>query len=92
MPMFKYQPFYKYNGPTRSDPFREELSVEEVKYNIELFYNEIGSYFKNVRATIERHDNGFIEIDANITQADCDERVKRCLNNLDLFANRVPVQ
>ncbi|WP_434026807.1 hypothetical protein [[Pseudomonas] boreopolis] len=92
MPLFKYQPYYQYNGPTLSQPFLEELSADEVKRNIGLFFDEIGSYFADVGATVEPIGGGFIGITADITQDDCDERVKRCLNNLDLFANRVPAQ
>lgn len=86
MPLFKYQPYYKYNGPTLSQPFREELSAEQAGRNINLFFDEVGSYFTDVGATIEPSGDGFICITADITQQDCDERVKRCLNSLDLFA------
>jgi hypothetical protein len=37
-----------------------------------------------------QQEDGFVSINANITQIDCDERVKNCLNSLDLFANRIP--
>ena len=88
MPTFRYQPYYKYNGPTLSQPFREELRAEQVQHNMDLFFQDIGHYFTDVGATIEPIDEGFIAITADITQADCDERVKRCLNALDLFANK----
>jgi hypothetical protein len=92
MPVFKYQPYYEYNGPTKSDPFREELSADQIKRNMSLFFDEIGSCFSDVGATIEPVGGGFIGITADITQADCDARVKRCLNSLDLFANKALAQ
>ncbi|WP_049458538.1 hypothetical protein [Stenotrophomonas maltophilia] len=92
MPLFKYQPYYKYNGPTLSQPFREELNPDQVSHNMSLFFDEIGSYFTDVGATVEAVGGGFIGITADITQDDCDSRVKRCLNNLDLFANRIAAQ
>ena len=92
MPLFKYQPYYKYNGPTLSQPFREELSADDVKRNMSLFFDEIGAHFADVGATVEPVGDGFIGITADITQEDCDARVKRCLNSLDLFANKIPAQ
>jgi len=92
MPLFKYQPYYKYNGPTLSQPFRKELTSDEVSRNMSLFFDEIGSYFNDVGATVEPVGDGFIGITADITQDDCDERVKRCLNSLDLFANKIAAQ
>jgi hypothetical protein len=71
MAIYKYQPYYKYDGPTHADPFREELDLEQQKENIEDFFSEIESYFKN-NVKFERRDD------------------KRCLNSLDLFANRTP--
>ncbi len=88
MPIFRYQPYYKYNGPTRSQPFRAELSADDVERNMGLFFDEIGSYFQDVDATVEPVGDGIIAITAEITQDDCDERVKRCLNSLDLFADK----
>lgn len=90
MPTFKYRPYYQYNGPTRSQPFREELSDDEVQRNLDRFFNEVGSYFDNVEAQIDLPGDGVVEITAQATQADCDERVKRCLNSLDLFAQKIP--
>lgn len=82
MPLFKYKPYYKYNGPTLAQPFREELDSDEIEECIEGFYNEVESYFNDIK-------DGYIEISANITQDDCDQRVKNCLNFFDLYANRI---
>lgn len=90
MPLFKYQPYYNYTGPTSSQPSREKLSTDQVQRNMDLFFDEIGSYFSDVEATIEPVGSGFIGITTDITQDDCDARVKRCLNSLDLFANKYP--
>lgn len=87
-----YKPYYKYNGPTISQPFREELNADEVKKKIELFFNEISHYFTDVEATIAPLDNGVIGINSEISQDECDFRVKRCLNSLDLFANKLSKQ
>lgn len=91
MPLFKYQPYYEYNGATLAEPFREELSEEEARFNIESFFDEIDMQFTEGEAETERHEDGIIGITADITQKECDERVKYCLNNLDLYANRIKV-
>lgn len=92
MPIFRYQPYYKYNGPTLSQPFREELSAEQVRHNMNLFFQDIDHYFTDVGAVVGPAGDGFIAITADITQNDCDERVKRCLSSLDLFANKLAAQ
>ncbi|WP_152056672.1 hypothetical protein [Aliarcobacter butzleri] len=91
MPIFKYQPYYKYNGVTSSQPFRIELDSEDVQFNITQFCNDLHNYFNDIEEVyITQEEDGFVSINANITQIDCDERVKNCLNSLDLFANRIP--
>lgn len=90
MPVYKYQPYYQYDGPTHSQPFREELSAEECEFNKESFFDEVDRYFDDGEATFERTSDNFIYITTDITQIECDERVKRCLNSLDLYAKRVP--
>jgi len=46
-------------------------------------------YFTDVDAKVEKFSNGIVGISSEITQDDCDSRVKKCLNNLDLFANKI---
>lgn len=88
MPLYKYQPYYKYDGPNRSQPFREELTPDEVEYNIECFFSEIERYFVDGTAEFERLPKDCIGITSDISEADCDERVKLCLNSLDLYAHK----
>ena len=88
MPLYKYQPFYQYDGPSLAQPFREELSSDEEKINLECFFSEVEGYFDD-KTEFERQEDDFICITSNITQTECDDRVKRCLNSLDLYAKRV---
>lgn len=90
MPTYKYQPYYQYNGPTHSEPMREELSTEEAKQRLDLFIDEIGAYFENVGVQIETTIGGVVCVSTDLMQKDCDDRVKRCLNNLDLYAKKIP--
>jgi hypothetical protein len=88
MPVFKYKPYYQYDGPTHSDPFREELSPEEADEHIESFFQEIEQYFDEDSVDLKM-EGDLISITGEINENDCDEVVKKCLNSLDLFANKV---
>ena len=89
MPTYSYQPYYQYNGPTRADPFREELPTDEAERRIDALSRELGHYFSDMDALVGPLREGVIDIQTEIAQADCDERVSRALNSLDLFARKV---
>lgn len=90
MSEYKYKPYYKYNGPTRDQPFREELSAEEVNRRLELFFIQVGSYFGDDDAAVVRPiQDGAISITTGLTQKKCDDKVKICLNILDLYAWKI---
>lgn len=87
MSTFKYKPLYKYDGPTHSNPLREELSPEEAKERLRCFFEDIVHYFDESIAVSKEGD--IVSISGDIKQSDCDELVKKCLNSLDLFAKKV---
>lgn len=87
MPTFKYKPYYEYKGPTLSDPLREKLSPEDSLRNINYFFDGIDRYFEG-GYIIERVGDA-VSITGEISEKDCDDRVKKCLNSLDLFAIKV---
>jgi hypothetical protein len=89
MPIYKYAPYYQYNGPSKNDPMREELSREEIEQRLESISKDISSYFEDVDAKIHVDAQGAICITTDLAQKDCDERLKRCLNSLDLYARRI---
>ena len=89
MPNYQYQPCYHYKGPTRSDPFPEELMPDEVSHQIRLFFEKIGNYFEDVGAQIGNVGNGTVSITTEITQAECDAIVKNCLNEFHLYAKKI---
>ena len=88
MNTYFYSPYYQYNGVTHSQPFREELTLEEVNYNIESFFSDIEQYFDEDTVIIERITENCIKITTEISEIECDERVKNCLNSLDLYAHK----
>jgi len=88
MNIFKYRPYYQYDGPTHSDPFREELSPEGADDRVESFFLEIEQYFDE-ECTNLKQEGDLVLITSENNENECDESVKRCLNSLDLFANKV---
>jgi len=88
MYIYKYQPYYYYDGVSRAQPFREELTQEEIKYNIESFFSDVEHFFEDGTATFKRLPKNCIEVTTDISENECDERVKRCLNSLDLYAHK----
>ena len=90
MPIFKYKPYYEYSGPTRSDPFRELLSEDEVEQNMKYFYEHMEYAFAGTDAVFKTDDTGTVSIHTEIlSEQECDERMKKHLNSLDLFANKI---
>ncbi|WP_411833526.1 hypothetical protein [Pseudoxanthomonas mexicana] len=69
--------------------FREELSPDEVDRRIESFFAEVGRYFEDTGAVIQPIQGGIVSITTDASQKECDERVKRCLNSLDLYAEKI---
>lgn len=88
MNTFTYKPYYKYDGPTHSNPLREELSPEEAEERVRCFFEDIVNYFEENIAINKEGD--IVSISGDIEQSDCDELVKKCLNSLDLFAHKLP--
>ena len=88
MSIYKYQPYYRYDGITHSQPFREELTQEEIGDNIESFFSDIDRYFDTDTATFQRLSGNCLEITTDISETKCDKRVKDCLNSLDLYAKK----
>ncbi|WP_111642843.1 hypothetical protein [Marinimicrobium alkaliphilum] len=95
MKSYCYSPYYKYNGPSLDNPLREELTAEEVQRRLELFPQELPHYFADLNADIqvrksENNERDYVVcISVAASQSECDEQVKRCLNSLDLFADKV---
>lgn len=88
MSTFKYKPFYQYNGPTHSDPLRDELSSEEAEDRVRYFFEDIENYFENGNVSIAK-DGDLVLISGELSQQECDETVKVLLNSLDLFAKKI---
>lgn len=90
VPAYKYTPYYQYGQLSKSEPMREELSGEDVLYRLEFIAGDIDAYFEDVAAQIAVSADGIVSVTTDLLQKDCDDRVKRCLNSLDLFARKIP--
>ena len=88
MSKYTYQPYYKYTGPSYVQPFRDELSAEEVEYNLACFFDEVDRYFEEGTAEFNKVGD-CTEITTDLSESECDGRVKQCLNSLDLYAHKI---
>lgn len=89
MPTYRYKPYYAYYGATRSDPFRDRLSDEEVQRNTRWFYEHLDLCFANTDAVAEVDDAGVVSVTTGLSEDQCSEIIKGHLNTCDLFAHRV---
>ena len=94
MPTYRYGVFYRFNGPTHSDPLRDELSPEEVERNLRLFAQDLPNYFGevavNVQSQQDTHDFPLVvTVETAAPKTVADEAVKRCLIGLELFGKRL---
>lgn len=88
MATYTYKPYYAYNGPTRSQPFREELTAEEIGENLTFFFDHLDSHFVGTDAVVKRDDAETASVQTTLPEDKCDEIVKGLLNHLDLFAHK----
>jgi hypothetical protein len=89
MPTYKYQPYYQYSGPTRAEPDRERLSEDDVEHRLTKFQEEISNFFNDIEVSIKTEPGNILCLTTEINKMDCDDRVKRCLNELDLYARKI---
>ena len=92
MKRFAYRAYYQYNGPSLSDPLREEKSADEVTDALRQFPIDL-EYLLSEGATLELPE----QRDANysvvvvVTPADketTNAAVSGCLSGLDLYGDR----
>ena len=88
MRLFKYEPYYMFEGPTLSHPFLSELSEEQAKENLESFFRDVEDEFQDIEATVRRLEDNILEVTADISQDDSDKRVERCLIKFELVSKR----
>lgn len=95
MKEYKFEIYYKYDGPSHSDPFAKEKNPDQIQDALSNFVNEIPHYIEGNKNTASSlHVEGNIErrivsIKTTAEENEVMESVTRCLQNLDLRANRL---
>ena len=95
MNRFAYRVYYEYNGPSRSDPFRSRKNPHEITEALRNFPNELPHYLSDQDATVsgeptQKDVNSIIVIVVTtLDETATDEAVKRCLNEFDLFGEKL---
>ena len=93
----KIRAYYEYSGPSKSDPFRNELTQEQVNDHLERFPSELEHALdgpgSSAKVEIEKTDTVNREItvliESPLSTRDYDNALKRTLNGLDLFAEQL---
>jgi len=89
---FRYRAYYKFDGPSRLQPFRAEKSAPEVAGALSRFPIELEHYIDR-ESTVEvasPQPEANVSHVTVVTEADrqtIDEAVKRCLDGLDLYGD-----
>lgn len=86
MKIYSYMPYYQ--GPTPSNPMRDELSADEKEQKIAAFYADMETHFKDVGCTVKRNRVGLISVTTDMPEQDCHDIVKGLLISLDLRAHK----
>lgn len=95
MNRFAYRVYYEYNGPSHSNPLRSPKDSHEISEALGHFPNELPHYLSDQDATIsseptKKDPNSVIVFVATVLdETATDEAVKRCLNGLDLFGQKL---
>jgi hypothetical protein len=89
MSTYIYKPYYDYNGPTKSEPFRARKSADEQTQCFGNFHKELEHHFSDVEHEIRWSGRGEVSIAVAISEEECDARVKVCLNDNDLYAHKI---
>ncbi|ATL91909.1 hypothetical protein CK911_03175 [Aeromonas sp. CU5] len=85
----KYRPYYEYK-PTRENFMDDEMSEEDVARNIELLVDDLTEHFSAIGGMVEFSSEKVISITTDLTEEECDTAVTGYLNNLKLFAKKLP--
>jgi hypothetical protein len=94
MNRFTYRAYYEFNGPSRDDPFRSEKTTDEAAEALSRFPLELEHFVESgsiVEVPLSTRDSNssFVTVVTPANEAQVDEAVKRCLNGLDLFAQKI---
>lgn len=87
MNIFKYEPYYKFFGPSLSDPIGEELSQEDQERNIGFFYDDVQNTFADDCAVVSKDSGGIVSIETTLSKDVCGRRVEKILISLKLSAH-----
>lgn len=89
-----YRVYYEFNGPTKSDPMRTLKTEEQVSDALDRVAFELSVRLDddNARITASPVENGAITLTAETAKTDesFSQALKKCLNDLDLFASKIP--
>ncbi|WNC95221.1 hypothetical protein RI103_38720 (plasmid) [Paraburkholderia sp. FT54] len=92
MHRFQYRAYYAYNGPSKVEPFRSELSAEEVEDALSSFSRHLEHYLKpGAVVEADEYEPGardrVFSVETDSDRAATNEAVASCLTSFDLYAD-----
>lgn len=96
MNRFDYRAYYQYNGPSHADLFRSPKNSHEISEALRCFPNELPHYLSDRDATVSVKQSGAevpdsisVFVTTILDETTTDEAVERCLNELNLFGEKL---
>jgi hypothetical protein len=94
MNRFQYRAYYEFTRPSHTDPFRSKKTDSEVAEALARFPQDL-QHFVAPSATVETPQvqpdpaSRYVIVVTTADEPATDEAVKRCLNSLDLFGQKI---
>lgn len=95
MNRYKYKVYYEYKGPSHSNPLRIPKDSLQIADALRCFSNELLHYIPDHSATVssdpdvQELNSITVGVLTTLDEAAMDSAVKRCLNGLDLFGEKL---
>ncbi|MFM0617517.1 hypothetical protein PQR37_26015 [Paraburkholderia nemoris] len=94
MNRFSYRAYYAYDGPSHADPFRSEKTPNEVaealaRFPIDLEHRVDGGTTVETPTVQPDSQSSHVTVVTLADERSIDEVVKKCLNSLDLFGQKL---
>jgi hypothetical protein len=97
MNRYMYRVYYLYNGPSHAAPFRSEKSAQEVAFALSRFPIELEQFMDTgmeISVSPDLHDSSssYVTVVTFADESQVDAVVQKCLNGLDLVAEKLPAR
>ena len=86
---YKYTPYYRNDGLPDPSPFEMNCLRMTLSIGFNSFLQDVRTSFEDVHARDDTEDDNIVSVTADLSRAECDERVMGCLSSLGLYAKTI---